>query len=621
MDLEPILVFNFTYNTFVELLLINRILFCDTQTRKPRKKKDNLGLINKLINENKNTITNTNGATREKSKSESKAKDILVLVAKHGVGNYLTKFYKDIDCTTIDLIFNNIIINKYPKQYQNEIQMKMSVDIDDNKNNDKNNDNSENKYQCLLFNQNDLIPNVFFFLPMNDICNCSKVNFVWLFHAFNVNSINYDNISFWSLTTGQNLNRVNLRSLQRFARIRNLIFDFRHRVEITDNVLYLMKCFGDLKKIEILLESFTENELLFFQEISKQCTKVEEFNLMMVQYNSLQETIRNTLGGDTREKDLNFFYDNILSKLAILELSNAKTIQIDSFPIAFICSNKCEKLGFYKTILTKNCWTQLIEKCDLSGVRELRFSDIDICTSNKPSSYDNSVEKQEISNKICEKMVNLKQIKINDPKGKGELILLNGLKNIIKKNNVEIVISFLTGKGCLFHFKKNREKILNNRGEIVKFLRDNKINTDIIVANIDLSSIKLATQLINIKEICKTVKKFTFSTQMKQNEKNNYHKNMDDYSYLVSFFKHFQRNLTNGSISFDELQSIEYCHLLCGKIEDLDLAEQFLTLKIDDVDGNKTSYEKSRYGYGHVLKRVRVELEWPPCKEITSKEV
>ena len=95
-------------------------------------------------------------------------------------------------------------------------------------------------------NQNDLVPNILLFLRLNDICNCSKVNFVWLFHAFNVNSLNY--FSFWNLITRRSRNRINLRLLQRLTHVRGVIYDFRSCDEITDDVLYHMRCFGYLKK-------------------------------------------------------------------------------------------------------------------------------------------------------------------------------------------------------------------------------------------------------------------------------------------------------------------------------------------------------------------------------------
>ena len=93
---------------------------------------------------------------------------------------------------------------------------------------------------------------------------------------------------------------------------------------------------------------------------------------------------------------------------------DAETIHIDSLPIPYICSNKCRTLGFCKTVLTKDYWTHLIEKCDLSGVMALHFGDFDICTSNRPNiqinnnetSHGSLSEKQEIANKICAKMVN-----------------------------------------------------------------------------------------------------------------------------------------------------------------------------------------------------------------------
>ena len=109
--MEQVPVFNGTHNTFVELLLINRILFCDAQTRKTRKKKDKFALIDKLINDNNSTITNTNGATRQKSKSKSKSKKTKKKNKQALSNNHLMHNAKMFFCSLLNMAFGYIFQN------------------------------------------------------------------------------------------------------------------------------------------------------------------------------------------------------------------------------------------------------------------------------------------------------------------------------------------------------------------------------------------------------------------------------------------------------------------------------------------------------------------------------
>ena len=60
------------------------------------------------------------------------------------------------------------------------------------------------------------------------------------------------------------------------------------------------------------MRSFTQRELLFFQQISKQCTKIKELDISMLHYNNLQQLVSNGVSKGVYNKDLDSFFDQVV---------------------------------------------------------------------------------------------------------------------------------------------------------------------------------------------------------------------------------------------------------------------------------------------------------------------
>ena len=119
---------------------------------------------------------------------QTKAQKILIELMKHGIKKYMQQWYDDHDneqAMVIEIIFKQIILDKFDKEYQNFISY--SNDGDEN----------EKHYQSLVFNSSDLMSCIFQFFGIfsgyytysKNLHNFSLVSCQWLYHVWNQNSI------------------------------------------------------------------------------------------------------------------------------------------------------------------------------------------------------------------------------------------------------------------------------------------------------------------------------------------------------------------------------------------------------------------------------------------------
>ena len=171
----------------------------------------------------------SNQTSTDDARDHVTCKHILTQLRNNSISKYMRDYYQDSQCVLIDIMFNQIILKHYIKEYHNQISLKLSscgninynVDrdsddkhettnidtkdaikndinitddisesytVNDNSNNNKNKNGSSNEFECLLFNQENLVSFIFEYIGFRQLCRCSLVNFVWLFHCFNINS-------------------------------------------------------------------------------------------------------------------------------------------------------------------------------------------------------------------------------------------------------------------------------------------------------------------------------------------------------------------------------------------------------------------------------------------------
>ena len=187
-----------THNTLIELLLMNRIFFGDERISNDE--------IMSYI-------------TFAEKKVQELCGKILRTLDTLGINHYLCFEYQDSHCTTIDFIFNKVIMQNYTQKYINqvtlshlswskivndtdvdnvdtyraevitdEVENKHNTDIDDIDDSDDSGDDGVFEFTQLLFNQTDLVPQIFQYLEFKDLNQCSLVSFIWLIHAYDINS-------------------------------------------------------------------------------------------------------------------------------------------------------------------------------------------------------------------------------------------------------------------------------------------------------------------------------------------------------------------------------------------------------------------------------------------------
>ena len=180
IDLLPVNILKMP--SFVRLFVIHRVL----------------NNANYNSNDSINIDTVVSESTLNKA-LHSSAQQILSQLMKHGIKDYMNKHYKEKNqANTIEIIFNQIILKQFTKEYQN-VTLYPTVTIAGNTT--ESSDENKTNYQNLLFNTTDIMCSMFqYFSDFNDnneyigdLSNCSLVCSQWFYHAFNPNSI-YQNV-------------------------------------------------------------------------------------------------------------------------------------------------------------------------------------------------------------------------------------------------------------------------------------------------------------------------------------------------------------------------------------------------------------------------------------------
>ena len=530
-----------TLNTFVEVLLINRILL-KQQTNK------------------QNILSNVS----------EKQKKVFSLLSSDGIVKYLSEHYKDSDCNIIEKIFENIVMKNYINEYTNETTYKTkNIDIEAN----------ENKFFTSLLNQKDLFCQIFQFLSIDDLNNCSIVNFIWLIHSFNINSLYYlpfDQIHKWEFDKmhKQKIETkaigLSLRVWQRFINIRRIDFESGKKIrEFFIPSEHFLKHFKTLQKIDnVNFKDLVDHHLPILEALEHISSKIKYFCVTCVPWSGISR-----------------------NGLPVLKLPNAREVKLSDIQLPVIISNKCETLSL--SLITLNpkldIYETFINNCDFTGVKRLVVDDISFgiddkntkrsmlalyATPNKVVSSNDDASKKKTCKLFASKFGAIEQFKTSNRKNDTVIFLteLSKKKDYDGSSKMSADISFDLLSGSLL-IEENTDKVLNDYTQIIDLIINNKINLVAAKISLDSSSAKVNEKLFKTKGIFRNteiLKLFGYSSYSwlepfvavvfgKQDSKNGNNNNIDNNKN-----DNCSGDINNDNQVNDRLttETIEFCNLM-----------------------------------------------------------
>ena len=296
------------------------------------------------------------------------AQTILTRLLKDGIKTYMSQWFDEQEqIKVIETIFNQIIVSKFSKEYENTITFPTSDSI----NNNNNIDNTSTIYQSKVFNMNDIMCLIFQFIYVDDnlkgdLFNCSLVNSHWLYHVYNPSSIHCFDLTQIAHKTLEDTPSA-IRVWQRLTKAK--IIDFNAQIDYKYNINHAKTSFNILltklsmfKNITTLDISLNADDIEILKAIIQQCkNNIESCSITI---DSEQSTLTETSNDET----------NVLSPLMLI---NCKDIRL--YNLYFY-------IGWTKVLKTLNLltisdigddWCQyVIDKCDCTGIHKLYFDEI-----------------------------------------------------------------------------------------------------------------------------------------------------------------------------------------------------------------------------------------------------
>ena len=114
-------------------------------------------------------------------------------LAKMPLNKYIVEKYKNNESTIVSLLYTKMM-EKYPNEYESIISFDKNC-IPNSTPSTSTGMKESKYYESKLFDQSDLVPQIFQYLLLNDINNCCLVNSIWLYHGYNVNCVWYLELS------------------------------------------------------------------------------------------------------------------------------------------------------------------------------------------------------------------------------------------------------------------------------------------------------------------------------------------------------------------------------------------------------------------------------------------
>ena len=313
------------------------------------------------------------------------------------------------------MIFNQIILKRFEKEYNQIITYT---------NNNKQNGNHccSNYYQNLVFESNDLMCLILQYLHIcdnyrfaADLLSCSLVSSIWLYHAWNINSVYHvllDGLFWQTLTETRNENgESNVRRMwQRLTHAKSIYLYLAGSISESPLILNKLSLFSNVQTIDLTLETDKQIKLVILK-------------LLM---HKLRQKIENC---DIRIKSTK---ENVLSPL---NLPNARYIGIYDLYFYRIWSNNCEYLRLDVGNITQNWCQSVIDNCDCSNIKYL-----DVAVT-----FDDQLNNEPLLKQLASKFAGIQRLNISHKRSLSSnsfdsnvILLWKFLKPIILKNNVRV---------------------------------------------------------------------------------------------------------------------------------------------------------------------------------------
>ena len=255
----------------------------------------------------------------------------------------------------------------------------------------------------MVFNQHDLIPYTFQYLDLLSLNQCSKVNFIWLFHSYNINSLYHFNFNTifkdiqrnakWHQLPAKNLH---MRIWQRLINIRSIVFlnsrelprNFKkesQQVNKYTNTLgnqfvtnFPLLHVQNIEKIKALFEYYDNRDLTVWKIMSNNTVaghgmnrnKIISLDIEYLNFHPDKDKNADFIGSVCNEYDL-----------PIIAASNVNKIKLERIFPRMKITNKCKQLTLKNLYIgIKEIFLLRMNNCDLSGIEYLSIENF-YCSS------------------------------------------------------------------------------------------------------------------------------------------------------------------------------------------------------------------------------------------------
>ena len=349
VEVEPYVSPNIGAPSFIRLFIIRRILSLQL-------KNDDTGdaaietLVSVLIN----------------SYDRSKATTIISKLMKYGIKDYMHEHYDENDQTsTIELIFHQIILNQFEKEYEDITTYKYTSKRKKSKSITKRSKHKNNKryFRSLVFNTNSVMCLVFTFLEYGmkfdkDLFNCSLVCSQWLYYVYNPNSIYHINLNKlieeileWEYNEYDDNNVT--RMWQRLMKAKSLHLETTsHTPEISEFILNKLNMLDSIKSINCCIYN-DKGGIDILKVLMQKCKQNIGFYNVQTRPNSKNK-------------------QNTLSPLSLIK---AKEIFIYSSYYYVVWTNMCKVLRLIQVEIDAEWCNKVIKYCDCTGIENMILDD------------------------------------------------------------------------------------------------------------------------------------------------------------------------------------------------------------------------------------------------------
>ena len=352
---------------------------------------------------------------------KSQATDIVTRLRTCGIKEYMDKYYDETkQANIIETIFSKIIFIKFGKEYSKWIGF------------GEVNNTNDNHYQTLVFHSKDLMCMIFQYLDYGtkfdgDLVSCSLVNSYWLYHAWNINSVYFINLS--SLIEGMALNS----SFNYFSHENNLRRMWQRFVNAKHVCLYIDFTFDDnqiaMEQVQRRLSMLRQVEILDIASIHRDQSALSILKSIVL---GCKESIKNCSIKITTGKE---------NQLSPLILPNVRFVTVGDLFFYRTWSNNCQRLVLILENMSQ-LWCQfVISHCDCSNIKSLKLCLVtDKDNINTPDSkiiIDRTVLQQ-----FASKFIGIRRLEIvlHTQYDRNVLLIWQFLKPLIDKNNGKVQV-------------------------------------------------------------------------------------------------------------------------------------------------------------------------------------